>query len=29
LRKDIDVPLLEAVQSDWWKQTLFRYLGER
>jgi polar amino acid transport system substrate-binding protein len=29
LRKDIDVPLLETVQSDWWKQTLFRYLGQR
>lgn len=29
LRKQIDVALLEAVQSDWWKQTLFRYLGER
>lgn len=29
LRKEIDVPLLETVQSDWWKQTLFRYLGER
>lgn len=29
LRKDIDVSLLDVVQSEWWKQTLFRYLGER
>jgi polar amino acid transport system substrate-binding protein len=29
LRKDIDVVLLDTVHSDWWKQTLFRYLGER
>ena len=29
LRKDIDVVLLDTVHSDWWEQTLFRYLGER
>ncbi|BCP54773.1 amino acid ABC transporter substrate-binding protein [Kaistia sp. 32K] len=29
LRRDIDVALLDSVHSDWWKQTLFRYLGER
>ena len=27
LRKRIDVALLEAVQSDWWKENLNRYLG--
>jgi polar amino acid transport system substrate-binding protein len=27
LRKRIDVALLEAKQSDWWKDMLFRYLG--
>lgn len=29
LRKDIDVAVLDSTRSDWWKQTLFRYLGER
>ncbi len=29
LRKSIDFALLNAVQSDWWHATLFRYLGER
>jgi len=29
LRKNIDVALLDNVHSDWWKQTLFSYLGER
>ena len=27
LRKRVDIALLEAVQSDWWKETLVRYLG--
>jgi ABC-type amino acid transport substrate-binding protein len=27
LRKRIDVALLEAEQSDWWKDMMFRYLG--
>lgn len=29
LRRDLDVALLDATRSDWWKQTLFRYLGEK
>lgn len=29
LRKNIDVALLDNVHGDWWKQTLFSYLGER
>jgi ABC-type amino acid transport substrate-binding protein len=29
LRKQINVALLEAEQSDWWKDTLFRYLGQQ
>jgi polar amino acid transport system substrate-binding protein len=29
LRKPIDVAMLDAIQSDWWRQTLFSYLGER
>ncbi len=28
LRKRIDIVMLEAAQSEWWRQTLFRYLGE-
>jgi polar amino acid transport system substrate-binding protein len=28
LRKDVNVALLEAEQSDWWKDVLFRYLGQ-
>jgi len=28
LRKQINVALLEAEQSDWWKDLLFRYLGQ-
>ena len=28
LRKPINVALLEAQESDWWKDTLFRYLGD-
>jgi len=28
LRKQINVALLEAEQSDWWKDVLFRYLGQ-
>ena len=28
LRKRINVALLEAEQSDWWKSMLFRYLGQ-
>ena len=29
LRKSLNFALLNAVQSDWWHATLFRYLGER
>jgi ABC-type amino acid transport substrate-binding protein len=29
LRKQVDVAMLEATQSEWWRQTLFRYLGEQ
>ena len=29
LRKSLDFALLNAVRSDWWHATLFRYLGER
>jgi ABC-type amino acid transport substrate-binding protein len=29
LRKTLDVALLDAVQSDWWRMTLFRYLGTK
>ncbi|MCK0198153.1 transporter substrate-binding domain-containing protein [Ancylobacter sp. 6x-1] len=29
LRRDVDIALLDATHSDWWKTTLFRYLGER
>jgi polar amino acid transport system substrate-binding protein len=28
LRKALNVALLEAEQSDWWKDVLFRYLGQ-
>ena len=28
LRKRIDIALLEAEQTDWWKSMLFRYLGQ-
>jgi len=28
LRKPVNVALLEAVKSDWWKDLLFRYLGQ-
>jgi len=28
LRKQLNVALLEATQSDWWKDILFRYLGQ-
>ncbi len=28
LRKEINVALLEIEQSDWWKDVLFRYLGQ-
>jgi ABC-type amino acid transport substrate-binding protein len=28
LRKPFDIALLEEIKSAWWKQTLFRYLGE-
>jgi len=27
LRVPLDIALLETVNSDWWKQTLYRYLG--
>jgi ABC-type amino acid transport substrate-binding protein len=29
LRKPIDVAMLEATESEWWRQTLFKYLGDR
>lgn len=29
LRRELDIALLEIIRSDWWKQTLFRYLGEK
>jgi ABC-type amino acid transport substrate-binding protein len=28
LRKEINIALLQAEQSDWWKDVLFRYLGQ-
>jgi polar amino acid transport system substrate-binding protein len=28
-RKAVDVALLEAIRDEWWRQTLFRYLGEK
>lgn len=28
LRRPINITLLETVQSDWWKNLLFRYLGQ-
>ena len=28
-RKAVDVAILEAIRDEWWKQTLFRYLGEK
>jgi polar amino acid transport system substrate-binding protein len=28
LRKRFDIAVLEEIKGDWWKQTLFRYLGE-
>jgi ABC-type amino acid transport substrate-binding protein len=29
LRQMIDVHILEEVESEWWQQTLFEYLGKR
>ncbi len=29
LRDVLDVPLLEEIESEWWQQTLFQYLGKR
>jgi polar amino acid transport system substrate-binding protein len=29
LRAMLNVPMLEQVESDWWRQTLFQYLGAR
>jgi ABC-type amino acid transport substrate-binding protein len=29
LREPLNLALLDAIQSDWWKQTLFRYLGQK
>jgi polar amino acid transport system substrate-binding protein len=29
LRKVLDVPILDAIHSAWWTQTIFRYLGSR
>jgi ABC-type amino acid transport substrate-binding protein len=28
LRQLLDPPLLEEIESDWWQQTLFEYLGK-
>ena len=29
LRRTLDVAILDAIHSDWWEQTTFRYLGSR
>jgi polar amino acid transport system substrate-binding protein len=29
LRKPVDVALLDTIQGKWWRQTLFRHLGEQ
>jgi polar amino acid transport system substrate-binding protein len=29
LRKPVDVAMLETIQSAWWRQTLFRHLGDQ
>ncbi len=29
LRNALDVAILNSVHSDWWDQTIFRYLGSR
>jgi polar amino acid transport system substrate-binding protein len=29
LRYALDVSILDAIHSDWWEQTIFRYLGRR
>jgi polar amino acid transport system substrate-binding protein len=29
LRKTLNVAVLDAIHSDWWKQITFRYLGAR
>ncbi|MBZ9889604.1 transporter substrate-binding domain-containing protein [Mesorhizobium sp. BR1-1-3] len=29
LRKSLDVALLQTIESDWWKQAVFQYLGEK
>jgi len=29
LRRALDVAILDAIHSGWWKQTIFRYLGSR
>jgi polar amino acid transport system substrate-binding protein len=29
LRKAVNVAILDAIQSNWWEQTTFRYLGSR
>jgi ABC-type amino acid transport substrate-binding protein len=29
LRKTLDVAILDAIHSNWWEQTTFRYLGSR
>jgi ABC-type amino acid transport substrate-binding protein len=29
LRQELDAQVLEEVESDWWQQTLFEYLGKR
>ncbi|WP_245512094.1 MULTISPECIES: transporter substrate-binding domain-containing protein [unclassified Mesorhizobium] len=29
LRKPLDIALLQTLESDWWKQAVFQYLGEK
>jgi polar amino acid transport system substrate-binding protein len=29
LRKQVDIVMLATLETDWWKQTSFRYLGEK
>jgi ABC-type amino acid transport substrate-binding protein len=29
LRKSINITALDAIQSDWWENTVFRYLGSQ
>ncbi len=29
LRKSVNVAVVDAIRTDWWKKTTFRYLGSR